>query len=617
MEKKSLLMMVGLLFSTILFGQIGVNTTTPHATLDVVAKTTDGSTPEGIIAPRLTGNALSDASLATTPPYDINQNGAIVYVTAAADASNQAGQTTLVDAPGYYYFNATDNQWKKLKENIYNINGILTSQRIMDMNNNTLGFLNGRVSMGTNISHPSSILELKSITQGFLPPRMTQAQMNAIVNPALALMIYCTDCYAGNSGCLMINDSPIEGSPKWGSLCSTNAVAPSVLALNCASATTSGTVNSGQPASGVSTTVPYTGGNGAVYQAANFGSTGVTGLTANLPSGSLANGNGNLVFNITGTASAAGTASFAITVAGKSCSFTVTVTTSTATVSTLNCGSATFSPTTLTQGTLYSGTLTVPYTGGNGAAYSQSTITQNGLTFTLPAGILLSGNGSLNYSVSGTPTTAGSMSIPISFGGVSCSVSTTVGTSTTVVMPGNPQPWSRINLGGNTSLNPDVPVQAIHGNYYQWGRAGAVADASTPSANIAGWDNSAAALGSWTDATKTINDPCPTGFRVPTGQQFTNLINNTTRSGVGTFTESETNYGSAIVFSGGGNKLTFPTAGYRYTTGGYLRFRGFSGYYWTSTATANATAMLANSTSATVYNTFYRPNGFSIRCISQ
>ena len=47
-------------------------------------------------------------------------------------------------------------------------------------------------------ANASAILDLKSTTQGFLPPRMTGAQRATITSPAQGLMIYCTDC--GSSG---------------------------------------------------------------------------------------------------------------------------------------------------------------------------------------------------------------------------------------------------------------------------------------------------------------------------------------------------------------------------------------------------------------------------------
>ena len=54
---------------------------------------------------------------------------------------------------------------------------------------------NAQVGIGVpaeNI-HPSAELEVKSNTKGFLPPRMTKAERDAIVTPAAGLLIYQTD----------------------------------------------------------------------------------------------------------------------------------------------------------------------------------------------------------------------------------------------------------------------------------------------------------------------------------------------------------------------------------------------------------------------------------------
>jgi hypothetical protein len=76
--------------------------------------------------------------------------------------------------------------------------------------------------------------------------------------------------------------------------------------------TVTGTLTHGIPANNVSLSLPYTGGTGGNYPAAVYTSDGVTGLTATLSAGSINVGNGNLVFTITGTPSAAGTAGFEI-----------------------------------------------------------------------------------------------------------------------------------------------------------------------------------------------------------------------------------------------------------------------------------------------------------------
>ncbi len=54
------------------------------------------------------------------------------------------------------------------------------------------------IGIGTITPDASAALEVKDSAKGFLPPRMTYAQRNAISTPAAGLMIYCTDC--GNKG---------------------------------------------------------------------------------------------------------------------------------------------------------------------------------------------------------------------------------------------------------------------------------------------------------------------------------------------------------------------------------------------------------------------------------
>jgi len=55
----------------------------------------------------------------------------------------------------------------------------------------------GSAGIGTTTPNASSILEIKSTTQGMLTPRMTAAQRNAIASPATGLMIYQTNSTPG------------------------------------------------------------------------------------------------------------------------------------------------------------------------------------------------------------------------------------------------------------------------------------------------------------------------------------------------------------------------------------------------------------------------------------
>ena len=54
--------------------------------------------------------------------------------------------------------------------------------------------LYAQVGINTASPNPSAALDVTSTTKGFLPPRMTLAQRNAIASPAEGLMISCTDC---------------------------------------------------------------------------------------------------------------------------------------------------------------------------------------------------------------------------------------------------------------------------------------------------------------------------------------------------------------------------------------------------------------------------------------
>jgi hypothetical protein len=56
---------------------------------------------------------------------------------------------------------------------------------------------NGNSAIGTTSPTASAIFQIDSITQGFLPPRMTNTQRTSISNPAIGLIVYCTDVTEG------------------------------------------------------------------------------------------------------------------------------------------------------------------------------------------------------------------------------------------------------------------------------------------------------------------------------------------------------------------------------------------------------------------------------------
>ena len=56
--------------------------------------------------------------------------------------------------------------------------------------------INAQIGISANGAMPaeSAMLDISSTSKGFLPPRLTIAQRNSITNPAVGLVIFCTDC---------------------------------------------------------------------------------------------------------------------------------------------------------------------------------------------------------------------------------------------------------------------------------------------------------------------------------------------------------------------------------------------------------------------------------------
>ena len=184
------------------------------------------------------------------------------------------------------------------------------------INNSNIHNNGNGVGIGTTNPNASAKLDISSSTQGFLPPRMTTIQRDAITSPAIGLVIFNTA-----TNCLNF----FIGS-GWNEICGTATLPLGTLAaINCGSATNSGTLTQGTVASSVSSSVSYTGGNGGSHSGQTITSTGVTGLTATLAAGAFASGAGSLVYSINGTPSASGTASFALNIGGQSCTLSISV----------------------------------------------------------------------------------------------------------------------------------------------------------------------------------------------------------------------------------------------------------------------------------------------------
>lgn len=387
-----------------------------------------------------------------------------------------------------------------------------------------------------------------------------------------------------------------------------------ISAYNCTTAS-SGTLEVGTPVSGVTQTITATVVTPGAYSISAI----ANGVTFSGSGTLVSTGDQDIVLTATGTPTAV-SSTFTLNTT-PTCSFTRTAQ---AVISnSLNCSTATHNGL-LIVGTSASGvSSSIGYVGGNLGIYDAQSIASTGvtgLTATLPAGTLAF-SGNLVYTITGTPSSTGTASFAINIGGRSCTLTRTVFQSPCTIKINSTtyKEFKCWNLGADESLDPNIPVQGIHGNYYQWGRSQVVADAYTPDAAISGWntvDN-----GSWNDTTKSANDPCPTGYRVPTATQWFNVLQNNTITRTGTWNGSSTNFGAAIHFGPDVNtkSVTLPVAGARNNGTGVLASRATFAVYWASTPGASGRAynLSAGFTSANVANNSFRLSGMSVRCITE
>lgn len=160
---------------------------------------------------------------------------------------------------------------------------------------------------------------------------------------------------------------------------------PTIGAINCSSASSSETPLVNNPYNGI-VTVPYSGGNAAAYSAGTaISSTGVTGLTATLEAGTLSS-SGSLSYIITGTPSAAGTASFAISFGGQSCTLNLAVVVPTPTVTGFTPTSGAVGTAVTITGTNFSTLLANNIVKFNGVAATVTASTSTSITTTVPTG---------------------------------------------------------------------------------------------------------------------------------------------------------------------------------------------------------------------------------------
>lgn len=235
--KKTFISIV-LLAAASIQAQVGINTQTPNATLDVQGKASTTTIPDGIIAPRISKQQLAAKTDATYTPA---QTAAIVYVndiTAPTGTVPSLTEVAEVTAVGYYYFNGT--MWKAISgvaavdKNIYADDGDLSSNRTVNQAGKTLAFtggtttnafsvngsslsvdaLNDRVGIGTT----APLTKLHVVAQTMQGNRYNLIDAPSSTNQYALLALRNTSPLAtGNYSLLgFTNDGPTSGGANWG-----------------------------------------------------------------------------------------------------------------------------------------------------------------------------------------------------------------------------------------------------------------------------------------------------------------------------------------------------------------------------------------------------------------
>ncbi|MGI9580207.1 hypothetical protein ACR1PO_03235 [Chryseobacterium sp. RRHN12] len=326
--KNKVCVIVVLLLSFAGYGQVGINNPSPSATLEITAKKTGGSRPEGVIYTRLPGDSLRKADQKGV--YGRNQDGVMTFVTAAASPVNRVGQTIDIDARGYYYYDFPANKWIK-------VYGSASTSATVNILNCTGGTKTGALTNGVAASDVSFRIPYTGGNGGNYPAQtITSAGVTGLTAALPAGTL-------GSSGNL---DFTVSGTPSGTGTASFDLIfggktctftmdvgAPAtVTRLNCSGITQTAQVYHNETPT-AQIVVPYSGGNvGETYprqdlfafQEPRGGSYSIA-LSAMRHAGTITSSSGNIIYHLNNGGVGAGNYKFTISYGGQSCEYTLKV----------------------------------------------------------------------------------------------------------------------------------------------------------------------------------------------------------------------------------------------------------------------------------------------------
>jgi len=165
--------------------------------------------------------------------------------------------------------------------------------------------------------------------------------------------------------------------------------------------------------------------------------------------------------------------------------------------------------------------------------------------------------------------------------------------------------WAIYNVGATGTFVANVED---YGGLYQWNRK----DTVNFLLNDAYYESGFSTATSWMPA----NNPCPTGWRVPTFNELKTLLD--TEKIINEWTTEKGIKGRRFTDKTSGNSIFIPAAGYRDSSDGAFKTVGIHGYSWSSNENEYAAIgayYLVFANGSVNWGNIYKAYGFPVRCV--